>query len=106
MSNLMQYATITKQNVTFTIVFVQLFVFQDKMESERAELAYSQLFPGMPIVLMTRDPQDVPIYIGRIDIVNFLKVTDPSIIPWKISQVESDSLKIINRYSLFLKLAS
>lgn len=106
MINQMQYATITEQSTTFTIVAVQLSVFQNKMESERAALAYSRLFPGMPIILMTRDPRDVPIYIGRIDIVNFLKVTDPSIIPWKTSQVESESIKIPRDTHRFFKLAS
>jgi hypothetical protein len=101
-----QYATITEQSTTFTIVAVQLSVFQTKLESERAALAYSRLFPGMPIILMTRDQLGVPIYIGRIDIVNFLKVTDPSKIPWKASQVESDSFQIPRGTHGSLKLAS
>jgi hypothetical protein len=81
--NPIQYATITEQSTTFTVVAVQLSVFQNKLESERALSVYSHLFPGMPVILMARDPQGVPIYIGRIDIVNFLRVADPRIIPWQ-----------------------
>jgi hypothetical protein len=103
--NQIQYATITEQSTTFTIVFVQLSVFQNKLESERAALVYSRLFPGMPVVLMTRDRRGVPIYIGRIDIVNFLKVTDSSKIPWKTSQAESDSFQVPRDTHIF-KLAS
>jgi hypothetical protein len=47
----------------------------------------------MPIILMAPDPQGVPIYIGRIDIVNFLKVTDPSVIPWQTSQLDRNSFQ-------------
>lgn len=93
MINQTRYATLTKQSTTFTIVAVQLSVFQNKIGPERALLDYSRLFPGMPIILMAPDPQGVPIYIGRIDIVNFLKVTDPSVIPWQTSQLDRNSFQ-------------
>lgn len=102
----MRYATITEQSTTFTIVTIQLSVFQNKLESERALLAYSRLFPGMPIILMARNPRGVPIYIGRIDIVNFLKVTDPSVIPWQTSQPDCNSFQITRDNHRFIKLAS
>jgi hypothetical protein len=90
-----QYATITKQSVTFTIVAVQLSVIQNKLERGRSQWAYSHIFPGMPIVLMTRDPRGVPIYIGRHDIIDYLKVTASSAIPWQTLKVDCNSLQIV-----------
>ncbi len=102
----MWYATITEQSTTFTVVAVQLSIFLNKLESQRTQLAYSRLFPGMPIILMARDPRGVPIYIGRIDIVNFLKIADPSVIPWQTSQPDRNLLRIARDHHGFMKLAS
>jgi hypothetical protein len=89
----MRYATITKQSTTFTVVAVQLSVFQNEMDTERALSDYSYLFPGMPIVLMAPDPRGTPIYVGRIDIVNSLRTTDPSAIPWQTYHQDRNSFQ-------------
>ena len=86
MINQMRYATITEQGTTFTIVAVQLFRVSRKTGiGESLPLAYSRLFPGMPIILMARIREMYQFISVAIDIVNFLKVTDPSVIHWQTS---------------------
>lgn len=79
----LQGAVIKEQGVTFAIVIVKQFVIQSQIEFQKAATAFSNYFPGMPIVLMAQNSRGVPTYRGRNDIVKFLANIHPSQIPWK-----------------------
>ncbi len=79
----LQGAVIKEQHVTFAIVIVKQFVIQSQIEFQKAATAFSNCFPGMPIVLMAQDSHGAPTYRGRKDIVNFLANIHPSQIPWQ-----------------------
>jgi hypothetical protein len=79
----LQSAVVKEQGVTFAIVIVKQFVIQSQMEFQKAATAFSNYFPGMPIVLMAQDSRGTPTYRGRKDIVNFLANVNPARIPWK-----------------------
>ncbi|MGZ8941203.1 MAG: hypothetical protein ACXW00_00345 [Methylobacter sp.] len=78
-----QGAVIKEQGVSFAIVIVKQFVIQSQIEFQKTATAFSNYFPGMPIVLMAQDSRGIPTYRGRKDIVNFLANLHPSQIPWK-----------------------
>lgn len=79
----LQGAVIKEQGVTFAIVIVRQLVIQSQIEFQKAVGAFSNYFPGMPIVLMAQDGRGVPTYRGRKDIVKFLASIHISQIPWK-----------------------
>jgi hypothetical protein len=76
-------AVIKEQGVTFAIVIVKSHILQSQAESQQAAYAFSDFFPGMPIILMAQDSRGIPTYWGRNDIVAFLASVDPARIPWK-----------------------
>ena len=78
-----QGAVIKEQDTTFAIVIVKKHIVDSGSQSEKAIVSFSQLFPGMPVVLMAQDTRGIPKYRGRRDIVNFLARIHPSRIPWK-----------------------
>ncbi|MGZ4979313.1 MAG: hypothetical protein ACXV8O_19410 [Methylobacter sp.] len=78
-----QSAVIKEQGITFAIVVVRQFVIQSQTEFQKAAMAFSNHFPGMPLVLMAQDSRGTPTYRGREDIVNFLANIHPARIPWK-----------------------
>lgn len=79
----LQGAVVKEQGVTFAIVTVKQFVIQSQIEFQKAVTAFSNYFPGMPIILMAQDSCGIATYRGRKDIVNFLANTQVSQIPWK-----------------------
>ena len=78
-----QGAVIKEQGITFAIVVVKKHIVDSSKQSEETIYSFSQLFPGMPIVLMAQDTRGIPKYRGRRDIVNYLANIHPSRIPWK-----------------------
>lgn len=76
-------AVIKEQGVTFAIVVVKSHVLNNSVERERVRASCSDIFPGIPIILMAQDSRGIPTYQGRKDIVNFLANIHPSRIPWK-----------------------
>ncbi|MBS4068043.1 MAG: hypothetical protein KGZ62_05545 [Sulfurimonas sp.] len=76
-------AIIKEQGVTFAVVVVKKHIIDSPSQSEQAIISFTELFPGMPIILMGQDTRGVPSYRGRTDIVNFLANVHPSRIPWK-----------------------
>lgn len=76
-------ALIKEQNVTFAIVIVKPNVLNNTSEYSRARQSFSNVFPGLPIILMAQDTRGIPTYQGRHDIVKFLSHINPSRIPWK-----------------------
>ena len=75
-------AIVKEQGQTFAIVVVKQHVLNSN-ERDQAQNAYSDYFPGMPIVLMAQNSQGRPTYYGRHDIVNFLSKIHISRIPWE-----------------------
>lgn len=77
-------AVIIEQGVTFAIVAVNQSItrYTTRLIKTRQEL--SQIFPNMPIILMSQDSNGTPHYYGRKDIVDFLKSIHVEQIPWKI----------------------
>lgn len=76
-------AVIKEQGVTFAIVVVKPYVLNNTSECEKTRRSFSQVFPGMPIILMAQNSRGVPTYQGKRDIVEFLRNVHPSRIPWK-----------------------
>lgn len=76
-------AIVKEQGITFAIVIVQRSVLNNSAEIDNAREAFSQVFPGMPLILMAQDGRGTPTYQGRQDIVRFLANVHPSRIPWK-----------------------
>lgn len=76
-------AVVKEQGVTFAIVIVKQFVIQSQIEFQKATTAFSNYFPGVPIILMAQNSRGIPTYRGRKDIVKFLANLHPSRIPWK-----------------------
>jgi hypothetical protein len=79
----LQGAVVKEQGVTFAIVIVKQFVIQSQIEFQKAATAFSNYFPGVPIILMAQNSRGIPTYRGRKDIVKFLANLHPSQIPWK-----------------------
>ena len=76
-------AVIKEQGVTFAIVVVKSYVLNNSVERESIRTSCTDIFPGMPVILMAQDSRGIPTYHGRKDIVNFLANIHPSRIPWK-----------------------
>lgn len=79
----LQGAVVKEQGVTFAVVIVKQFVIQSQIEFQKAAGAFSNYFPGIPVILMAQDYRGIPTYQGRKDIVEFLANVDVSQIPWK-----------------------
>ena len=60
-----QGAVIKEQGITFAIVVVKKHIVDSSKQSEETIYSFSQLFPGMPIVLMAQDTRGIPKYRGR-----------------------------------------
>lgn len=76
-------AVLKEQRVTFAIVAVKKHILNSRIEANKAIGSFSQVFPGIPVVLMAQDYRGTPSYFGRRDIVNFLSRINPRRIPWK-----------------------
>lgn len=76
-------AVIREQGVVFAIVVVKPRVTQYTATIVEAQRQYAAIFPNMPIILMSQNEQGDPRYVGRKDIVNFLKTVKLEQIPWK-----------------------
>lgn len=71
------------RGVTFGIAIVPLNAITNEVEADRMIDDFRNLvFGGIPVVLMAFDPQGIPTYYGRADLVRFLLKADVSRIPW------------------------
>ena len=76
-------ALIEEQRVKFAVVMVEFRIWHNEPEKRRIRSALSfRVFPGLPLVLATRDHQERIRYEGREDIVRFLERVDPRRLPW------------------------
>lgn len=76
-------AVIKEQGVTFAIISVKQHVTRYTVTTINARQNFSYFFPNMPIILMSQNKQGIPRYVGRKDIVDFLKTIRVNQIPWK-----------------------
>ena len=76
-------AVIKEQGVTFAVVIVKKSAMQTAHESAKTREAFQPLFPGLSVVLASRDSRGLFEYQGRRDLVDFLASIDPARIPWK-----------------------
>jgi hypothetical protein len=76
-------AVVNEQGVTFGIAIVRRTVLDTALAREQAILEFSEVFGGIPTVLMAQDGQGIPTYFGRQDIVDFLASVSIEAIPWQ-----------------------
>lgn len=76
-------AVIKEQGVTFAIISVKPHITRYTTTSIQARQNFSYFFPNMPIILMSQNETGIPRFIGRKDIVDFLKTIRLNQIPWK-----------------------
>ena len=76
-------AVIKEQGVTFAIISVKQHVTRYTVTTVNARQNFSYFFPNMPIILMSQNENGTPRYVGRKDIVDFLKTIRVDQIPWK-----------------------
>lgn len=76
-------AVIKEQGVTFGIVIVKSHILNDPTRREAAMSQASQLFGGIPTILMAQDHAGTPRYFGRSDIVRFMASVPLGAVPWK-----------------------
>ncbi len=76
-------AVINEQGVTFGIAVVRSSVLNNPQARDQAILEFSEIFGGIPTVLMVQDGRGVPTYYGRPDIVDFLASVPMEVIPWQ-----------------------
>ncbi|WP_110956186.1 hypothetical protein [Anaerosinus massiliensis] len=76
-------AVIKEQNVTFAIISVKQHITRYTVTAVETRQKLSYFFPNMPIILMSQNENGIPRYVGRKDIVDFLKTIRVDQIPWK-----------------------
>ena len=83
-------AVITEQDKTIAVVSVQPSVFQDLFNATTIIKALLPVFKGIPVVLMTIDPQGVPAYFGRSDLILILETVNIKEASWNEITAEVD----------------
>ena len=77
-----QGAIITEQGVTFGILIVKQHILNDIGRRDLLVSQASQLFGGIPTVLMAQDFTETSTYYGRDDIARFMTSVPLEAIPW------------------------
>lgn len=89
-----QGALITEQGITFAIVVVQPHVVGDQKKYDQLMPILRPVFPpDTPIIVMCLNPEGVPLYYGRKDIVNFLTKVPIHTIPWRWYKTKEEETK-------------
>ncbi len=73
MNTKFESTVVTEQGITIAVVSVQPTVFQNSFNAAMIIKGLLPVFKGMPVVLMTLDPQGVPAYYGRSDLILILE---------------------------------
>lgn len=76
-------AVIKEQGVSFGIVIVKSHILNDPTRREATISEATQLFGGIPTILMAQDHAGTPRYFGRSDIVRFMASVPIEAVPWK-----------------------
>lgn len=83
MNTQFESAVVTEQGKTIAVVSVQPTVFQNSFNASTVIKGMLPVFKGMPVVLMTLDPQGNPAYFGRSDLILLLESVNIKEAPWK-----------------------
>lgn len=83
MNTQFESAVVTEQGKTIAVVSVQPTVFQNSFNASTVIKGMLPVFKGMPVVLMTLDPQGNPAYFGRSDLILLLENVNIKEAPWK-----------------------
>ena len=75
-------AVIEEQGVTFGVAIVKPYVLDSPVERDDAIQAFTDVFGGIPTILMAQDSHGTPTYFGRNDIVEFMAAVRLEAIPW------------------------
>ncbi|WP_459929416.1 hypothetical protein [Desulfosporosinus burensis] len=81
-------AIVTEQGKSIAVVSVQPTVFQNSFNASMVIKGLLPVFKGLPIVLMTLDPQGAPAYFGRADLILILENVNIKEAEWK--QITAD----------------
>lgn len=76
-------ALIREQGVAFAVVAVKPAGTSTRSQAAELAAAYSDVFPGVPIVLMSSDASGRPKFVGRRDLVNWLVRIPVQRLPWR-----------------------
>jgi hypothetical protein len=76
-------AVVTEQGLTFGIAIVRQSLLNNPTSRDQAIAEFSDVFGGIPTVLMAQDARGTPTYFGRQDIVDFLASVPMEAIPWQ-----------------------
>ncbi|KGK86513.1 hypothetical protein DP73_16470 [Desulfosporosinus sp. HMP52] len=83
MNTTFESAVVTVQDKTIAVVSVQPTVFQNSFNASTIIKGLLPVFKGMPVVLMTLDPQGKPAYFGRSDLILLLETINIKEAEWK-----------------------
>lgn len=83
-------AVVTEQGNTIAVVSVQPTVFQNAFNASMIIKGLLPVFKGIPVILMTLDPQGVPAYYGRSDLILLLENVNIKEASWKQVTAEID----------------
>jgi hypothetical protein len=76
-------AVIEDQGRKFAVVKVTKDIFEVTGRARDRMMAVQQVFPNMPVVLMSKEPESAPNFYGRPDIVRFMMTTPLDGIRWE-----------------------
>ncbi|EHQ89296.1 hypothetical protein DesyoDRAFT_2211 [Desulfosporosinus youngiae DSM 17734] len=83
MNTTFESAVVTVQDKTIAVVSVKPTVFQNSFNATTVIKGLLPVFKGMPLVLMTLDPQGNPAYFGRSDLILLLETINIKEADWK-----------------------
>ncbi|SDG95782.1 hypothetical protein [Desulfosporosinus hippei] len=83
MNTTFESTVVTVQDKTIAVVSVQPTVFQNSFNASTIIKGLLPVFKGMPVVLMTLDPQGNPAYFGRSDLILLLETINIKEAEWK-----------------------
>lgn len=81
-------AVLKEHGVTFVVVMVQKHIIDRKVLAGKTRRKLKRLFRRLPVVLVAQDEDGVPIFIGRQDLVRFIRKVDLKDVPWKLYTIE------------------
>lgn len=76
-------ALVQEQGITFAIVVVKGYIFDNRIEASRIAAGFQPANPGQPITLMGQDSRGRATCFGRPDIVRILSNVSVRVIPWR-----------------------
>ena len=81
-------AVLKEHGVTFVVVVVQKHIIDRKVLAGKTRRKLKRLFHHLPVALVAQVEDGVPIFIGRKDLVRFMRKVDLKDVPWKLYTIE------------------